>query len=183
MNPSLPETDRSVLVATHLQDDFQFHNLFHRSGVPNRRYRKLKALRDLPPDFCSVSCIWICATPRRGGLGKTLPVGLGRARVPPCRYAPQHPTAASAPERSCLLAEVKSLQAIQLRESPREGAFLLFVSRPTLGQRLKPRTILQECHPDSSDRPVSLFGNNDFSLTLQFGIILLVDFLAEDEHN
>src|SRR4029077_20303261 len=40
----------------------------------------------------------------------------------------------------------------------------------------------QEGHSDFSDRTVALFGNNDLGLTLQFGIVLLVDFFAEDEH-
>lgn len=56
MNPGLPKTDRSVLVARHLQDDFQFHNLFHRLAVSNGHWRKLKALRDLPRHFYSVRC-------------------------------------------------------------------------------------------------------------------------------
>src|SRR5579859_7659737 len=59
----------------------------------------------------------------------------------------------------------------------------LFRAPSAFRQRLESGAVFEERHFDFADGTIALLGNNDFSAALQFGIVLLVDFFAEDEHH
>src|ERR1043165_1738127 len=61
---------------------------------------------------------------------------------------------------------------------------LLRGSHSVHGNRLKTGGPLDECELHFAGGTVALFGDNQFGLALKFGLIWLVDFLAENEcHN
>jgi hypothetical protein len=79
---------------------------------------------------------------------------------------------------------LKSLQHLpRLRYSDSCMQRLFFRRHATFGERLESCAMLQKSHPNSSDRTVSLLGNDDLRPPLQFRIILLINFLAEDKHH
>src|ERR1035438_5157297 len=60
---------------------------------------------------------------------------------------------------------------------------LVFGRQAAFDHRLESSAAFQERQIDPADGTISLFGNNDLSLALKIGIVLLVNFFAKDEHH
>ena len=55
-----------------------------------------------------------------------------------------------------------------------------FRPHSAVGQRLKPRRTLQKGQLNSPGWAISLFADNEFCYSIEFGIVRLVNFLAKD---